>query len=346
MNSSTSNSNRNKRRRSLTGVLLILVALLLFDRGLFYLITHLEAGFYAKKGFEVNFKTFAKEQNYDTLLFGTSRTYEGIHSSIIEKELNNKVLKESFQGKGPRYNYHFYQLFKKCVGKPKVVIYGVDYFIYTLNSDPRWMSRFDFYNLEQLKIDYLTPSLLLLKHKKKIDNFYNNIMLRLKEELESGEVDEEKEKKNPLDKELKHILDVQAHTGIEKHNQKVVAKRFPRFRRQRYPHYPGKEGEYFAKLLELLDKDGVTVILVSLPDVFGSYKTNFQRKTFLLELKRKEAKYEKTHLINFNRPTRFPLRNLDYFIDGGFGISNSHLSRKGSKLFSEQLSKKITKYYK
>ena len=41
------------------------------------------------------------------------------------------------------YNYFFYQEYKKHMGKPRVVIYGVDYFLFKITSERHWMRRFD-----------------------------------------------------------------------------------------------------------------------------------------------------------------------------------------------------------
>ena len=313
---------------------MFILFLFLFDRGLFYIISNLEANFYQESDFEKRFERFVKDKHFTTLIFGTSRTYEGIHPYYIEEKLKQNAFKESYVGKGPKYNYYFYKLYKKYAGIPKVVIYGVDYFIYAVDSDPKWMSRFDINNRDE-SIDYFSSPLLLVKYKKKIDNFLNNILIRLKEEMES-EISK---------KLLQDFIKIQNYTGLTVKNKKLVTQPYNNYERQAYPPFPGKEGLYFMKLLDELERDHVTIILVVLPDYFGSYKTNFQRHELILHLRQLRDKYKNLYYYNYNRLKNFPLGNPEYFNDGGYGETNSHLSQKGAKLFNEILVKDIKKHF-
>jgi hypothetical protein len=225
-------------------------------------------------------------------------------------------------------------MYKKHAGVPKVVIYGVDYFIYTVKSDPRWLSQFQNAN-KGPKINFFSSPLLLLENKKKMDNFQNNILIRLQEE------------KVPRDNKqyFKDFIDIQEHMGGENPGKKLISKEPPEYLRQYFPLPPGEEGDYFMKLLDELDRDDVTVILVALPDYYGSFKTNFQMREFINQLKSIRPKYKKLFIYNYNRPDQFPLDNPDYFIDGGYGMTNSHLSISGAKVFDEMLCEDIKKYY-
>jgi len=324
----------SKVRKFITGFFLFILFLFLFDRGLFYFISNLEANFYQESDFEKRFERFAEDKHFTTLIFGTSRTYEGIHPYYIEEKLNQKAFKESYVGKGPKYNYYFYKLYKKYAGIPKVVIYGVDYFIYAVDSDPKWMSRFDITNRDET-IDYFSSPLLLVKYKKKIDNFLNNILIQLKEDMESK-----------ISKEtLQDFIDIHNYTGLTVKNKNLVTKPYKNYKRQAYPPFPGKEGHYFMKLLDELERDHVRIILVVLPDYFGSYKTNLQRNELILHLIQLRDKYKNLYFYNYNRLKKFPLGNPEYFNDGGYGETNSHLSQKGAKVFNERLIKDIKKHY-
>lgn len=331
MSSSISSS---KIKRYIIGFFCFIFFIFLFDRGLFYLISKLEANFYRQNDFKKRFEMFVKDKQYSTLILGTSRTYEGIHPYYIEKGLGQKAFKESYVGKGPKYNYYFYRLYKKYADVPKVLIYGVDYFFYAIFSDPKWMARFEKINKGE-KIGYSPGPLMLVKYKKKIDNFYNNILIRLKEKKKPGKG------KDPF----QDFIKIHNYTGWTVKNKKLVTKKSTKPKRQGYVHFPGEEGEYFMKLLDELDRDRVTVILVSLPDYFGSYKTNFQRNKFILHLKRISRKFKKLFVYNYNRLKKFPLKNSEYFNDGGYGQANSHLSQKGAKLFNEILIKDLKKHY-
>ncbi|HLP62569.1 MAG TPA: hypothetical protein VK186_27265 [Candidatus Deferrimicrobium sp.] len=333
MNSSISNSkiNRQGMKKYIAGACLFIIAIFLFDRGLYYLLTTLETNFYPSTAFEKQFEQFIKERKYSTLILGTSRAYEGIHPFFIEKRLNQKAFKDACQGKGPKYNYYFYKAYKKYAGVPRVVIYGVDYFVYTITSDPKWMSRFDI-GEEEKGINFFASPLLLVKHKKKIDNFLNNATLRLMGKTKTVEgIDE--------------FIAFQEYTGIDMEKKDLVLDPGAKFKRQDFPRFPGIEGDYFEKLLAELERDGVTVLLVALPDYIGTIKTNYQQYLFVQHLKEFQEKYKKIHVLDYSRPGAFPTKVPEYFNDGGYGRTNSHLSKKGARLFNKILAKNLKKYY-
>lgn len=332
MSLSTSSSNQKKYA---IGFFILILFLFLFDRGLFFLISTLEANIYKKNKFEKRFENYLKDNDFSTLIFGTSRTYEGIHPYYLEAEIGQKAYKESFQGKGPKYYYYFYQLYKKYAGIPKVVIYGIDYFIYNITSDTMYLARFK-NQIPQKKVNYFSAPLLLLKHKKTIDIFHNNLVNLLKE----------KENPDHTEDSFDDFNHMQIYTGAINPNKKPIAKRPAKYTRQLFFHFPGKEGLYFEKLLEEMDKDNVKVVLVGLPDYIGTYKTNFERRDFILDLKRWERKYENVFFYNYNRNYKFPLDNVDYFLDGAYGLTNSHLSRMGAEVFNKKLIEDLKKHYK
>ena len=329
----TSNS---KFKKYLSGFVFFILSLVLFDRGLFYLLSALETGFYSKNKFEQRFQNYVKDKNFTTLLLGTSRSYEGIHPCYLEKALGEKVFKETFQGKGPKYNYYFYQLYKKYAGVPRVVIYGVDYFIFNITSDPRWLARFQIMNSRE-KVGFFSAPLLLLKHKKKIDNFYNNVLIWLKEKNLDAKTES-----------FQDFIDIHDYMGSDMPNSKknMVTERTLHFRKALYFPYPGIEGEYFMKLLEEWHQEKVKVILVALPDYFGTLKTNFGMRKFIWHMGNLEDKFDNVVFLNYDRLNKFPLKKQDYFLDGGYGQTNSHLSLEGAKEFNALLVKDLEKYIK
>jgi hypothetical protein len=333
MSSSTSGS---KIKKYLAGFFLLMLFTFLFDRGLFLLLSNLEAHFYKPENFEDRFARFVKDKHYNTLILGTSRAYDGIHPYYIAKFLGQKAFRETFQGKGPKYNYYFYHVYKKYAGIPKVVIYGVDYFIYAVESDPKWMARF---NLEKKNknedVNFFSSPLLLLQYKKKIDNFHNNVLIHFQEKSPP--------KKN--EDSFKDFIEIQEYRGVKAPNKKMIIKRPAKFRRQFFIRYPGQEGRYFKKLLDELEKDKVTIILVALPDFIGTYKTNFQREEFIFHLKTLKRDYKNCYVYNYNRPRVFDINNVDYFNDGGWGNTNSHLSKLGGIVFNKILCEDLRKHY-
>jgi hypothetical protein len=334
MSSSISSS---KVKKYVAGFFLFILFAFLLDRGLFLLIYNIEANFYTSNRFEERFARFVEEKQYSTLILGTSRTYEAIHPVYIEKHLGQKTFKETYQGKGPKYNYYFYKLYKKYAGFPKVVIYGVDYFIYNIETDPKWMARFTIEKQDETEtVDLFSSPLLLLEYKKKIDNFHNNVLSRLQEKKSSQEEAEL----------FKDFIKIHDYLGIETSNNKLVTRPPHSYFRQIFIRYPGKEGRYFRKLLDELDNDRVTVILVGLPDYYGSFKTNFQRELFVFHLKTLKRDYKNLHVYNYNRPRKFELSNRAYFNDGGWGQTNSHLSKTGAREFNRLLCEEIRKHYR
>ena len=303
---------------------------------MYYLLYKAEEGFYGKNEYQTQLEAFLKGKHFSTLILGTSRTYEGIHPAYLELYLHQKAFKESYVGKGPKYNYYFYQLYKTYAGIPKVVIYGVDYFIYTITSDSKWMARFNLAGEDkEKKIDLFSAPLLLVKYKKKIDNFLNNVVIDFSKIIGTVKPGEP----------FKEFIHMQTYEGAPKKDNEKIKGRPEHFKRQLFPRPPGTEGEYFIKLLDELKKDGVTVILVGLPDHIGTYKTNFQRLDFVHHIKELRQKYKNLFFYNYNRPNHFPLRNDQYFNDGGYGQTNSHLSLEGARAFNKMLAKDLEKHY-
>jgi hypothetical protein len=294
----------------------------------------MESGFYAKNKFEQRFEKYMQDRSYNVLILGTSRSYEGIHPCYFNEIPGIKAFKETYRGKGPKYYYYFYQLYKKYAGVPKMVVIGVDYFVFNVTSDPQWMARFK-EEVPKDKYDILEAPLLLVRHKKKIDNFHNNVMIRLKQ------------KKDPdADKDsFKDIIDIQKYRGIDKPIKELLTKRVKGHFRQDYIYFPGKEGKYFAKLLKELNNENVTVILAGLPDYIGTFRTNYQRIAFMTQLKDLIRNFQNVHIYNYNKVREFPLDNETFFNDGGYGQTNSHLSEKGAEHFCRLLINDIKKYF-
>jgi hypothetical protein len=335
MNLSTSSSNLKKAWMYFFWSLLFILFLFVFDRGFYYIISHLEVNVFKDSNFEERLAKYVKGKNISTLIFGTSRTYEGIHPHYIGRELNETAFKVSFQGKGPKYNYYFYNLYKKYAGVPKVVIYGVDYFLYAIRSTSLWMSNFNLIDTQKENFLNLSSPLLLLKHKKRYDILLNNLIVWL-----------EKEMTVPNQKDsTEEFYKVQKYIGVDDPNKKLVTQPPANFTYQQFLRFPGKEGRYFKRLLTQLDKDNVTVVLVALPDYIGSLKTNYQHRRFIKHLRRLKKNYKNVFIYNYNNYRKFPLDNPEFFNDGGYGKTNSHLSKRGARLFNEVFIKDLKKHY-
>lgn len=329
------------RKKHLIRSLVFLFFLILFDRGLFYIIQSIEHNYYKRKNFKRIFwqrKDFNKnfirlpKNTYNTLIMGSSRTYRGIHPYYIHKRLKQNAFKIAKAKIGVKFNYYFYNEYKKYAGVPRVVIYGVDYFIFTKRSAENFLR---FIGVEDLgKNNYKKGVLLLLSNKEKIDSFFNN-MLDTLNQIYTSDLD------TPGTKEIQIIDPFIGYDGgrINEHKPR-------HFKTFYYTPYPGEEGIYFTKLLKECEADGVKMILVFLPDYIGTYESNSQVNAFKKDIQRVAGGYKNVFIYDYNDPEVFPLRNPDYFLDGGYGKTNSHLSREGARIFNRMLVKDLKKHYR
>jgi hypothetical protein len=325
------------------GSLLFVLLLFVFDRGLFYLAHSLEKNLYKKKDLRHIFfqkRDFNKKfldlpkGTYNTLIMGSSRTHRGIHPFYIFKRLKQKAFKIAKAKIRLKFNYYFYKEYKKIAGVPEVVIYGLDYFMFKLESHPYFMQFVkDEPDSGSKEKNYANGLSLLINNKKKLDSLINSAL----------------EKWNTVfapDSSKGGAFNViDPFTGYRQ-NKPIDTRRPGRFKRFQYEGYPGAEGVYFTKLLEEWQKDGVQVALVHLPDYMGSYESNHQLDTFKKEIRKLTAGYNNVSIYDYNHPQKFPLSTPGYFLDGGYGKTNSHLSLSGARVFHRRFLKELKKHYK
>jgi hypothetical protein len=328
MNSSISNS---KLKRAFSTILLFLLALLLADRLLFILISTTESALFTDLTFKAEFKEYMREKRVSTLIMGTSRTYEGIHPRYFQDILKQNAYKEAQPGKGPKYNYYFYRFYREQVGIPDIVIYGIDYFTFNIESRNQLLSRFNY----RAKVNYFMPDLLLLKHKKRINEFIDTIVNSLKTTLD----------KKSNRHTLRDFIKIQNYLGVNPQKNHVISRKPKYFKRFRYHKYPGIEGNFFLSLLRLLEQDNVTVLLVMLPDYSGTNSSNIHKRIFIRDILSLAARFSNIRVYNYNTIRKFPLDRPELFLNGGFGLTNSHLSRKGAYLFNRIFLNDIRHHY-
>jgi hypothetical protein len=326
-------------KQYLFGFLLFFLFLWAFDRGLFYLLRTWETRSYQKEEFS---KIFSRKRDfnkhfhqmpkgtYNTLIMGSSRTHRGIHPYYLYRYLGQKAFKIARAKIRLKFNYYFYSQYKKYAGVPKVVIYGLDYFMFKLESNPYFM-KFVGEN-DAADNAYTNGPLLLLSNKRKIDAFLNDSLEQLSDSL------------NPAPGEPSAVNEIDPFIGYEK-KSKLMKHPPGHFKRLEYVHYPGQEGIYFTKLLNQWQRDGVQVVLVFLPDYIGAYESNFQQDLFKAEIRKLTEPYPNVVIYDYNRPDKFPLTNPAYFLDGNYGRTNSHLSREGASVLNRLLCEDLKKYY-
>lgn len=328
-------SNFKKRYKKVLGELLGFCALLfLFDRLLFIVVQRGEDSFYmhySPYSLSDKFSTITKKNEYQALIFGTSRTYDAIHPWYIRKHLGSKAFKEAFVGKGPMYNYYFYQEYKKTMGVPRVVLYGVDYFLFNVTTERHWMQRFD--KTVVASLYYKQGISMLLANKAGIDSFSNTVLNNWLKAPDHN--------RNLLIE--RDIFQMESYRGRNSLGD-LDTQEPPQYDKFFFFSYPGQEGIYFYRLLEELSRDKVTVLLVSLPEYVGTYRSNKSHRIFQRAFKLFQRKFANVHFLNYNRFTTFDLANTDFFIDGGYGKTNSHLSRTGAEIFNLMLIADLRRY--
>jgi len=328
------------KRKYIFGFLIFILFLFAFDRGLFYVIRAVEKNYYKKKDLKRIFsqrRDFNKQfldlpkGTYNTLIMGSSRTHRGIHPYYLYKRLKQKAFKIAKGKIRLKFNYYFYREYKKHAGIPKVVIYGLDYFMFKLKSHRFFMAAVA--GEEDTTDKYSDGVLLLLNNKERIDSFFDNYLDQLNEE----------NKKGALTKKRFNVID--PFTGYAK-KESLDQRKLPPFKKFDYVPYPGEEGVYFTKLLNEWEADSVQVILVFLPDYIGTYESNYQLDIFKNEIVQLTAPYRNVFIYDYNRPDKFSLSNPAYFLDGGYGKTNSHLSRTGARVFHRIFLKDLKKHYR
>jgi len=303
---------------------ILLLAGLFFDRLFTYIIFEYNDHFFTHDNFRSEMTEHLRKYDYNSLILGSSRTYEGIHPDLIRSKMLIPF-KWSFAGFGPKYNYYFYKLYKKVKGKPEVVIFGIDYFFYSLFSSPSAIAELDTDEDLKLKINYFKPAILLLKNKTKIDIIIKDIINSV----------------YPSDNSASRDIDrIQEYKGTKKSefkNVKVHTERTKKYKGSAFTKPPGTEGEYFIQFLEELKTDKVKIILVVIPEYIGTFRTNRFKMAFRRHLRTLKRTYNNIIVLNYNYRKRFDLKDEKLFIDGGYGYTNSHLSEKGSEIFNRML---------
>lgn len=332
MSSSTSASNV---RRVVAALACFLVVLLVLDRALSWTMHGLEASYYSGgNDFERQLAAYLDARSFDTLVLGTSRTEEAILPVLLEVEARPRVLrvfKEASQGKGPRYQLQFYRLFKKHAGRPRLVVLGIDYFVYSIESDRRWLSRFSQAGAWQPPPARPAP-LRLLQRKHQHDSFFNDLI---------GDLNDRAGRRVAPGSDL--FEQSRRYRGASADPDRLVIEEPPSYKRRPMPRAPGVEGQDVERLLAETGADGVRMVLVSLPDHIGSYRTNVEIPMFHAHLQELSRRHPHVSVLIYNDPARFDLDDPSLFLDGGWGRTNSHLSSWGATELTRRLARDLAR---
>ncbi len=315
-------------KNKIVKTLLFIFFIIFFDRTISLLISKYNHLFFKNNYLEKPLSEYLKNKEYNTLILGTSRTYEAIHPKLLESE-RISLFKWGYVGHGPKYNYYFYKLYKKIKGPPKLVIYGIDYFIYWSVTSPLALSEVKVNKSNGLLENFFSPTLLLLKNKSKTDILFNDV-------LNSFKISE-------LSFHNK-IVDIQNYTGVRKSalpNSKVYTKKPSKYKRIPFRHKAGGEGRYFAKMLNEIHEDNVKIALIVIPDYIGTLKTNSFQRAFKKHLQKLAKKYNNLKVFNYCNEKKFALEDESLFLNGGYGYGNSHVSKEGARILNQMLKKDL-----
>jgi hypothetical protein len=300
--------------------LAFVASLLLFDRAATSALDRASVWVAGSSGPHAALAALPDKSSYEVLVFGSSRAFEAIHPSAIERALGVRAYKEAYRGKGLRYAYEFYQVYRTLVGTPRVVVYGADYFMFGNPTEEALLRR----------LRPATPpaqpgggwfALRTLERKAVNDR----VVVRSLEQLQRRITWAMRKGDDPEGNQA----DMAAYTGPER--SRVVPRPEPDdYRRVPYARFPGPEGEYLTRLLGACAADGAAMMFVYPPDYEPTRRTNFEHDAFAAELRRLIAGTPRTFFFDYDDPARFPVSDPSMFWDGDWGSSNSHLSRRGA----------------
>ena len=334
-----------KAARAFLYTVLFVASFLVFDRLVFLGVRRGADRYYASLGttaLQFSKGTFFGSGDGDLLIFGSSRARYAFAQDILSSRLNKRVVKEAAAGKFPKYNYYFYQKYRRTFPRPRAVIYGLDYFMFEKDSDSRGLARFG----RDIKLSALDPGgrvnptsplvsrvSSLYRMKPAIDRFLGDLMKfdrAAEDEDAPPATNRPGRKKRPAAPRKRKTNTVKPDS----------------WQTRTYQVFPGREGSYLLKLLSDLKNDAVPVFLVIIPDYVGANDTNFEQDKFKADIRSLAARFENVRFLDFNRTDRFDLDDPKYFWDGAWGKSNCHLSLKGMIGFSARLAAELKRAFK
>lgn len=338
-----------KKKLLKRGYYLVLIVLMfyLFDKAIFLIVKNSMKTFYRNNkivktqlgGMQLNKKNY-----FNTLIMGSSRTRFGIIPKYLYNNLKLIAFSSAKRDRYPKYHYQFYLKYKKKYGKPRFLIYGVDYFMFNSHSNIAELNALNFGSkqnkileldkIEDRKPIYLSKISNLYKTKNRINTFITDVIDFFAFKIE------------PKKKGNITPLGISKFIGWAGKIRKDDRKKPSKWEHVKYSPFPGKEGKYFIRLLNELRKDKVRVFIVGLPEYIGTYETNIEQNKFIRDIKNIIKKHSNVTYFNFNSPKEFNLSNFRYFIDGKYGEWNSHLSIYGAYNLTNKLCDKIQSNFK
>jgi hypothetical protein len=321
-NSSTSPFKKNLRRVILT-TLVFCLSFLLLDRLLAWVLVS-----FCQQWQPSHSRNILTEDilHADIMIIGSSRAYNAFDPEIMAKQTGMTVRQEAWKGKYIRYHYHFYQQYRKISKAPKILIWGLDYFLFAHGTDRPYLQRL---GLEEpspkahpsqadqykrpagpfSKISHLVRNRALIQ-----GTFYDILNLYNQEDQPSGP---------------------RKYRNSDRHIQAEIEP--VQYIKYPYHTFPGQESQYLDDFLKLLIQDGVQIYLVILPDYLGTQLSHADEATYTREWTEIAARYPSISLLNFNTEKTYGISRSHLFFDGGYGKISSHLNRFGAAILSKKV---------
>jgi hypothetical protein len=264
------------------------------------------------------------------LVLGTSRAQYGFDEAVLSRQLGRVVMNEAGPGRYPQFQYHLYRTFKADFARPKIVLYGLDYFMFEKNSTGLGLVRVDRKSvLSELGPDRavnpgsipLSRASWLYRTKPKFEELLTVLWnVRPAAGPDGG----------PADRP-----DTMSFSkGKPRIGKGVFTRKPARWRKRSYSPFPGREGAFFERLLGELDRDAVPTFLVFIPEYIGTYETNAEQGRFREDIRRLASGFRNVRVLDLDTPQAFDLAERKMFWNGGWGYSNSHLSEPGAARFT------------
>lgn len=335
----------SKTGRGIAYSLVFLLCFFVFDRLAFHAIRSVERRasekqslrslFVRRHSFYRNFFSLPRG-TFDTVIMGSSRTHRGIHPYYLYRHAGLSAFKIASAHGRPKFNYYFYQSYRKYAGPPALLVYGLDYFMFTTKTKAPFLHPLTSQKDSALEARGLSR---LWSNKAQIDELLAEFLNLFAGEDEDADGAGTVLQRSGLPAGAAHIHPFIGYRKLRGFD----GRRPPRFERFTYKPFPGREGRWFLKLLRQLERDGVTVVLVNLPSFIGTHESIFQHEEFMADIGRLAAPLRGVHLLDYDRPDRFDLKNEEYFLDGGYGLINSHLSFAGAHILNRRLAADLKK---
>lgn len=335
----------SEMKRRIYLFLLLIFFFFVFDRSGALLFRELNYSFYSKTKIKRSIfgkSKIIKKGFYDTMIFGTSRSKDAIHPLYLNQSLGLRAFKESKPSRYPRYFYHFYRKFRSVFGKPVYLFYGIDYFIFNLKTSDlhmmmlnkkRKVRKIDYKKIVKKNSSPLAGMSLLYAAKKKIDNTVSDVIYKISIDLEPGD-------------RAANVLGIEKYTGKKRTLGDKDARKPVNWDKFEYVNSDHGEGKYLKLLFDELEKDGVMVFLIGIPDFIGTYQSNYNQDRYENDVRSLMKGRKNFWFLNYDRPEKFDLDNRKYFTNGGWGQFNSHMSYFGAiplnKLLAEDVGKIIS----